>query len=110
VFAGVGNIYAAEALFHARLSPFARGRDLDDHSAGDLVDAAVLVLREAVQRRGTSFSDYVDGEGKQGDNLAYLMVFRREGEPCRRCAAVVLREVQGQRSTFYCARCQGAGR
>jgi formamidopyrimidine-DNA glycosylase len=106
VLAGVGNIYAAEALFVARLSPFLRGTDLDESRADRLLDAVSRVLAEAVVRRGTSFSDYVDGTGERGENLAHVFVFQREGEPCRACGTAVVREVQGQRSTFYCRRCQ----
>jgi formamidopyrimidine-DNA glycosylase len=106
LLAGVGNIYAAEALFVARLSPFARGADLDDEAADRLIEAVGQVLVDAVERRGTSFSDYVDARGEQGENLAHLFVFQRDGEPCRICRGPVLRAVQGQRSTFYCPRCQ----
>jgi formamidopyrimidine-DNA glycosylase len=106
VVAGVGNIYAAEALFLARLSPFLRGRDLSAAARERLLDAVQEVLRAAVGRRGTSFSDYVDGLGVPGDNLAHLMVFQREGEPCRTCLKRVVRVTQGQRSTFFCPRCQ----
>ena len=107
VVAGVGNIYAAEACFVARLSPWRPGSSLDDDEAARLVSAIEAVLLQGVLHRGTSFSDYVDGEGKRGDNARHLHVFQREGEPCRVCAVVVERAVQGQRSTFWCPRCQG---
>ncbi|MDP2343232.1 MAG: bifunctional DNA-formamidopyrimidine glycosylase/DNA-(apurinic or apyrimidinic site) lyase [Deltaproteobacteria bacterium] len=106
VVAGVGNIYAAEACFVARLSPHRQGCSLDDDEAQRLVRAIESVLTQGVLNRGTSFSDYVDGEGKTGDNARHLHVFQREGEPCRVCGDVVVRVVQGQRSTFYCPRCQ----
>jgi formamidopyrimidine-DNA glycosylase len=106
VLAGVGNIYAAEALFLARLSPFLRGIDLDATAAARLLDAVARVLASAVLHRGTSFSSYVDGSGKRGDNLAHVFVFQREGEPCRVCGSKIKRQVQGQRSTFFCHRCQ----
>lgn len=106
MIAGIGNIYASEALFRARLSPFLRGEQLDDAAAARLVLAAEATLADAVRHRGTSFSDYVDGRGAPGDNLAHLLVFAREGEPCRVCGAPVRRQTQGQRSTFHCPRCQ----
>lgn len=106
VLAGVGNIYASEALFRARLSPFSRGSALDDGAAARLVAAVEASLADAVRNRGTSFSDYVDGKGERGDNLAHLLVFAREGEPCRVCGAPIRRKAQGQRSTFYCTSCQ----
>lgn len=106
IVAGVGNIYAAEALFAAGVSPFLSAADLDDDAGARLVVAVEDVLRQGVLHRGTSFSDYVDAEGKQGDNASRLKVFQREGEACVVCGAVVVRVVQGARSTFYCPRCQ----
>jgi formamidopyrimidine-DNA glycosylase len=110
VVAGVGNIYAAEACFVARLSPLRAGASLDDDEATRLVRAVESVLAQGVQNRGTSFSDYVDGDGRTGDNAAALWVFQREGEACRACGGVVERIVQGARSTFLCPRCQPAPR
>ncbi len=106
VLAGVGNIYAAEALFVARLSPFLKGSKLNDDRARALVRAVEEVLAQAVTRRGTSFSNYVDAMGIEGDNLAHVWVFQREDEPCRVCATKIARKVQGARSTFFCKKCQ----
>jgi formamidopyrimidine-DNA glycosylase len=106
VVAGVGNIYAAEACFVARLSPTRPGHTLRLTEARRLVTAIEEVLAQGVENRGTSFSDYVDGDGRRGDNASRLWVFGREGEPCRSCGAVVQRIVQGARSTFLCPRCQ----
>ena len=106
VVAGVGNIYAAEACFVARLSPLREGASLDVDEARCLVDAVEQVLHQGLANRGTSFSDYVDGDGRPGDNAAALWVFGREGEPCRVCRGEVERIVQGARSTFLCRRCQ----
>ncbi len=107
IVAGVGNIYAAEALFLARLSPFRAGADLDDDEAVRLVRAVEDTLAQGVKNRGTSFSDYVDGEGQRGDNQHALHVFQREGEACRACGTTITRVVQGARSTFFCPLCQG---
>ncbi len=108
LLAGVGNIYAAEILWTARLSPWRAAHTLDDGEAARLLDATTGVLAQAVKRRGTSFSDYVDATGAPGDNAAHLAVFQREGEPCPACGRPVKRAVQGARSTFYCAACQRA--
>lgn len=110
LLAGVGNIYASEALFRARLSPFARGTELDEGAAGRLLHAVEETLADAVRNRGTSFSDFVDARGARGDHLAHLFVFGREGEPCRACGGPIRRQTQGQRSTFWCPRCQPARR
>jgi formamidopyrimidine-DNA glycosylase len=106
IVAGVGNIYAAEALFIARLSPFARAADLDDEAGLRLVRAVEQTLLQGVENRGTTFSSYVDGEGRAGSNAQRLLVFQREGEACVGCGGVVVRVVQGARSTFYCPTCQ----
>ena len=110
LLAGVGNIYAAEALFVARLSPFSRGLDLSAREARALLAAVGKVLRTGVENRGTSFSDYVDGRGERGRNQDHLFVFQRQGEPCRVCGSPIERSVQGQRSTFHCPRCQKPAR
>lgn len=110
LLAGVGNIYASEALFLSRLSPFAPGTALDDGAAARLLDAVEQTLADAVKHRGTSFSDYVDARGARGDHRAHLHVFGREGEPCGACGGPIRRQTQGQRSTFWCPRCQPARR
>lgn len=104
--AGIGNIYAAEALYLAGVSPRRRADRLGPVRAARLAAAIREVLGAAVERRGTSISDYVDAEGQKGGNQDHLGVYGREGAPCRRCAAPIRRLVQGARSTFYCPRCQ----
>lgn len=106
LLAGVGNIYASEALFVARLSPFRRGCETSKRAIERLLDAAREVLEQAVIHRGTTFSDFVDSTGGEGDNLSHLHVFWREGEPCPSCGRPIERAVQGARSTFFCRKCQ----
>jgi formamidopyrimidine-DNA glycosylase len=101
--AGVGNIYACEALFLARISPRKKTSRVD---AEKLHAAVQKVLRSGIANRGTSFSDYVDAEGAAGENQDSLHVYGREGQPCRVCSSVIRRLVQGARSTFYCPKCQ----
>lgn len=108
VVAGVGNIYACEALFTAGLSPLARGSSVSRASLEGLTEAVQQVLETAVLHRGTTFSDFVDADGERGQNLAHVHVFQREGLPCPRCTRPVERIVQGARSTFLCRRCQPA--
>ena len=104
--AGLGNIYACEALFEAGLSPRRRAHRVGSERAGRLHQAIVEVLERGIANRGTSFSDYVDAEGAQGSNQDALWVYGREGAPCKRCKTPIKRVVQGGRSTFYCPRCQ----
>lgn len=104
--AGIGNIYAAEALFVAEISPRRRADRLGRERAARLHAAVVSVLAAAVERRGTTISDYVDAEGRGGENQHHLAVYGREGQPCRRCGRAIRRLVQGARSTFFCPGCQ----
>jgi formamidopyrimidine-DNA glycosylase len=104
--AGLGNIYASEALFHAGVSPRRRADRLGRARAEKLHQAIREVLAASVARRGTTFRDYVDADGEAGGNQHHLAVYARAGEPCRRCSAAVRQIVQNARSTFYCPRCQ----
>ena len=103
---GVGNIYASEALFRARISPRKAARRLTRAEAERLHDAIVSVLREAIEFRGTTLLDYRDSSGERGDFSSRLRVYDRAGEPCVRCGTPIVRIVQGGRSTFYCRVCQ----
>jgi len=104
--AGVGNIYADEALWRARLHPLRTADTLDEHDVRRLHRATRQVLREGVRNRGASFSDYVGADGEPGSNAERLAVYRRTGEPCYRCGRRIERIVVGQRSTHFCPRCQ----
>jgi formamidopyrimidine-DNA glycosylase len=104
--AGLGNIYAAEALFAARLAPRRRAHRIKPAEAVALHAAIKAVLEAGIRNRGTSFSDYVDADGRSGENQKALYVYGREGEGCRVCGGVIRRLVQGARSTFYCPHCQ----
>lgn len=104
--AGLGNIYACEALFRARIHPARRCYTLTRQEATRLRAAIRSVLRLAIRRHGTSFSDYLDARGQEGANQFYLRVFQREGEKCRRCGARIVKLRQGNRSSFFCPRCQ----
>ena len=105
--AGVGNIYASEVLFLARLHPQRRCNSLSRKEAAALARATRKVLRTAVDHRGTSFSDFRDSDGALGEHQDFLRVFQRDGETCRRCLGMIRRIRQGNRSTYYCPRCQG---
>ena len=104
--AGIGNIYASEALFRAGVRPTRRARNLKRAEAGKLRDALRAVLSEAIEARGTTFSDYRDGEGDEGAFEARLRVYDRAGLPCVRCGTLIKRVVLSNRSAFYCPQCQ----
>jgi formamidopyrimidine-DNA glycosylase len=103
---GVGNIYASEALFRARVDPRRPADELTRPEARRIRDAVREVLAEAIEFRGTTLLDYRDAEGEPGEFERRLLVYGREGEPCVTCHGTVQRIVQGGRSTFFCPRCQ----
>lgn len=108
VVAGIGNIYACEALHLARLSPSRLAMTVVGARADRLAAAIRDVLERAIAAGGSSIRDYVQTSGELGYFQHDWTVYGREGEPCRRCAtaASVRRVAQAGRSTFYCARCQ----
>lgn len=104
--AGLGNIYADEALFAARIHPLAQPARVATVTALALYRAVQKVLAQAVARQGTSFRDYLDIEGRPGRFAIKLKVYQRTGEPCRRCKAKIRRVVIAGRSSHFCPRCQ----
>ncbi len=106
VVVGVGNIYASEALFRARISPRRAARRLSRAQAQALTQAIKQVLAEAIRIGGTTLRDYVNAEGTPGCFSQQLFVYERAGEPCRVCKRPVKHFVQGQRSTYWCSTCQ----
>ena len=106
VVAGVGNIYACEALFQAGIHPARRAGGLSGVRVERLHSALIRVLEEAIAKRGTSVEHYVDAEGLEGGFQNNLAVYGREGLSCLRCHVPIKRVTIGQRSTFYCPRCQ----
>ena len=103
--AGIGNIYAAEALFRAGIHPTTPARQVAGR-APELLAAVREALAGGIARRGTTLRDYVDADGQAGDNASALLVYGREGEPCSQCGALIRRRVDAGRATFFCPRCQ----
>jgi formamidopyrimidine-DNA glycosylase len=106
VVAGVGNIYADESLFEARLHPTRPGGRLRRAEAERLRKAVALVLRRAIARRGSSIRDYVGGSGLRGGYQNEFRVYGRTGEPCPRCRTRIEQVRLAGRSTHFCPRCQ----
>jgi formamidopyrimidine-DNA glycosylase len=104
--AGVGNIYADEALWRARLHPLRAADTLTPAEIRRLHRAVRQVLRQGIRNRGASFADYVGADGEPGENAERLAVYRRTDEPCLRCGRPIQRIVVGQRSTHFCPNCQ----
>jgi len=106
VVAGVGNIYASEALWRAGLRPTTRTRRLTGERARKLAAAIHEVLEHALVNGGTTLVDFVAADGKRGENSNYLWVYDREGEPCLQCKGPIRRSVLQGRATYFCPTCQ----
>jgi formamidopyrimidine-DNA glycosylase len=107
VVSGIGNIYADEALWRARINGARPASSLSRAKLAELLDAAAEVMADALGQGGTSFDSlYVNVNGESGYFERSLDAYGREGEPCRRCGAVMRREKFMNRSSFYCPKCQ----
>ncbi|MEZ4369041.1 MAG: bifunctional DNA-formamidopyrimidine glycosylase/DNA-(apurinic or apyrimidinic site) lyase [Kofleriaceae bacterium] len=106
IVAGVGNIYASEALWTVGLRPTRRAGSLSAPQAKRLAQAIHAVLTHALEHGGTSLRDFVDADGASGEHADYLQVYGRAGQPCPRCGRPIRRSVLGGRATFACAGCQ----
>ncbi len=107
VLAGVGNIYASEALWKAKLRPTTRAHKLSAAAAARLAKAIDEVLHHALHNGGTTLSDFVAADGAEGNNADYLWVYGRAGERCLRCKkGVIRRAVHQGRATYFCPTCQ----
>jgi formamidopyrimidine-DNA glycosylase len=105
--AGIGNIYANEALWRARIDPSRPGASITLEEADLLRDSIVAVLGEAIEARGTSFRDYRDARGKRGTFVDKLEAYGRGGLPCRRCGSkLVMTHAIDGRATTMCVKCQ----
>src|SRR5277367_216114 len=103
---GVGNIYADESLFRAGIRPRRRASSITREQLGKLFVAVKEVLREAIALGGSSISDYVDDDGKEGFFQLEHRVYGREGEPCLVCGSAIKRVIIAGRSSHYCPHCQ----
>jgi formamidopyrimidine-DNA glycosylase len=107
VVSGIGNIYADEALWRVKINGARLASSLSRKQLGELLDAATKVMTDSLGEGGTSFDSlYVNVNGESGYFERSLDAYGREGEPCRRCGAVMRREKFMNRSSFYCPRCQ----
>lgn len=104
--AGVGNIYACEALFAARINPARKAGAVAPARLGRLVEAVKETLARAIEAGGSTLRDHAQPSGDSGYFQHQFLVYGREGAPCPACGAPVRRRVQTGRSTFHCARCQ----
>lgn len=106
VVVGVGNIYACESLFFAKITPNRPACKLTKAEAKRLSDTIKTVLAKAIEQGGTTLKDFVQPDGKPGYFAQVLQVYGRKGEKCNVCYSEIKTEVIGQRNTYYCGKCQ----
>lgn len=107
VIAGLGNIYADEALFLAKIHPERLVSTLTDHEIETLLESAKTVMQRSIDSGGSTMATYVKADGTRGDYLQkFAQVFRREGEPCNRCGTEIIKIKVAGRGTHLCPNCQ----
>jgi len=106
VVAGIGNIYADESLWVAKIHPETRVQDIMPAKRTALYNGLVKVLRLSIQKGGSTDRNYVDAHGKRGSYLSFANVFRREGKPCPRCGTTIIKFKVAGRGTHICPYCQ----
>ncbi len=106
VVVGVGNIYATEALFHAKIHPLTPAKQLSRQQCQLLVSHIKQVLSEAIKQGGTTLKDFTQADGKPGYFAQKLFVYGRSGAPCLQCQALIEKVTIGQRTSSYCPQCQ----
>lgn len=106
IVAGLGNIYATEALFRAAIHPGRAAGRISRRRIAALVDGIRSVLSDAIEQGGTTLRDFVGGDGRPGYFQLSLAAYDRGGDPCVNCGTPIKHRVHGQRSSYYCPRCQ----
>jgi formamidopyrimidine-DNA glycosylase len=106
VLRGVGNIYADESLWRAKIHPAKLGGSISKQQAAVLHRALQDILKRAIVMRGSSIANFVDGEGQPGEYQQHHRAYGREGERCYRCGAIIRRASVAGRSSFFCPKCQ----
>ena len=104
--AGIGNIYADESLYLAGISPFREARTITKTELIKLKESIVTVLKKSIGSGGTTFSDFRDLEGENGNFGLQTNVYRRTGKECRKCGNLIQRQKITGRSTHWCPKCQ----
>jgi formamidopyrimidine-DNA glycosylase len=106
VLRGVGNIYADESLWRAKIHPAKLGASINKKQAALLHRALQDILKKAIVMRGSSIANFVDGEGNPGEYQQHHRAYGREGEKCYRCGAIIRRAIVAGRSSYFCPKCQ----
>ena len=107
IVVGIGNIYANETLFLAKVNPLKESFLLNKEERKKVIFYSKKILKNAIQIGGTTLRDYKNGEGKIGYFQQKLNIYNREGQPCKKCKTLIKKIFLSKRSTFFCVRCQG---
>jgi formamidopyrimidine-DNA glycosylase len=110
VVAGIGNIYADESLWAAKVHPATRVHDLSDRKLREILRAAAEAMNKSLAVGGSTMQNYVQADGSRGNYLdKFANVFRRDGQPCPRCGAIIEKTRVAGRGTHFCPKCQKLG-
>ena len=106
IISGLGNIYADEVAFAAKINPLKKGKDLTAKDCERIIDSSKKIILKAIEEKGTTIKSYTSSLGVYGNYQKYLKVHKREGEACLECGSIIKRIKVGGRSTYYCEVCQ----
>jgi len=106
MMAGIGNIYASEILFDARIHPDRKSSELNNAEIHRMYRSVKKILTQAIDRFGTTYTAYLTVEGTPGENQNFLRVYQRDGQECVNCQTLIKKYTLNSRSTFYCPKCQ----
>ncbi len=106
LISGIGNIYADEACFEAKILPMRKASEVSKIELKKLFEMVAQVLKVSIENRGTTFNNYVDSDGRTGSHINFLKVYGRNGEKCKQCKNVILKIKHAGRGTHYCLKCQ----
>ena len=106
IISGLGNIYADEVAFASKLNPLKEGTKLTKNDCQNIIDSSKKIITKAIEEGGTTIRSYTSSLGVTGHYQDYLMVHKKEGEPCQICGTTIKRIKVGGRSTYYCPKCQ----
>lgn len=107
ILSGIGNIYADEILFKARINPFMKGKDISKNDLENIIKYSKEILDDSIKHKGTTIKSYTFSLNHAGSYQDYLLVHKNEGKPCKICNEKILKAKIDGRSTYYCKNCQG---
>ena len=107
ILSGIGNIYADEILFKARINPFMKGKDISKNDLENIIKYSKEILDDSIKHKGTTIKSYTFSLNHAGSYQDYLLVHKNDGKHCKVCNEIILKAKIDGRSTYYCKKCQG---